>query len=150
MKTKFKCGIVAVAVMVAGFVAYQTYGSYGAQDNSLLMQNIEALAQSADAGESGDPTGEGVVYKCRKGEIPRHALLGSDPHTKKVHCQKKGKLSLPVTKGESGDTIMVYSGSWEKDITYEVAYMALICTPTDIPGCCCKVKDQKITKCTLK
>lgn len=48
MKKSIKCGITAAVVAVAGFAAYQSYGSYGVQDNSLLMQNIEALAQEGD------------------------------------------------------------------------------------------------------
>ena len=45
MKKSIKGGIAAAMVVAAGFAAYQTYGAYGAQDNSLLMQNIEALAE---------------------------------------------------------------------------------------------------------
>lgn len=52
MRKSIKCGIAAAVVMAAGFAAYQTYGAYGAQDNSLLMQNIEALA--GDAGGEGN------------------------------------------------------------------------------------------------
>ena len=57
MKKTFKCGIVAAVAVAAGFAAYQSYGSYGLQDNSLLMQNIEALAQAPDGPSSGDPNG---------------------------------------------------------------------------------------------
>ena len=57
MKKTFKCGIVAAVAVAAGFAAYQSYGSYGLQDNSLLMQNIEALAaddnQEPDGGDPG-------------------------------------------------------------------------------------------------
>ena len=51
MKKTIKCGIVATIVVTAGFAAYQSYSSYGSQDNSLLMQNIEALASGSDAGD---------------------------------------------------------------------------------------------------
>jgi hypothetical protein len=37
-----KCGIAAAVVVAAGIAAFQSYGSYGTQDNSLLMQNVEA------------------------------------------------------------------------------------------------------------
>lgn len=46
MKKSIKCGIVAAVAVAAGFAAYQSHGSYGLQDNSLLMQNVEALAQA--------------------------------------------------------------------------------------------------------
>ena len=61
MKKTFKCGIAAAVVVAAGFAAYKSYGAYGAQDNSLLMQNIEALAQSNEPGsEPGSDSSEGV------------------------------------------------------------------------------------------
>ena len=47
MKKSIKCGIAAAVLVAAGFTAYQSYSSYGVQDNSLLMQNVEALAQKA-------------------------------------------------------------------------------------------------------
>lgn len=49
MKKTIKCGIAAAVLVAAGFTAYQSYSSYGVQDNSLLMQNVEALASGADA-----------------------------------------------------------------------------------------------------
>ena len=60
MKKTIKCGIVAAVAVAAGFAAYQSYGSYGAQDNSLLMQNVEALAADDNKKEprDGDPSGE--------------------------------------------------------------------------------------------
>ena len=57
MKKSIKCGIAAAVLVAAGFTAYQSYSSYGVQDNSLLMQNVEALASGADA--EGDPNGGG-------------------------------------------------------------------------------------------
>ena len=56
MKKSIKCGIVAAVAVAAGFAAYQSYGSYGARNNNLLMQNVEALAQSTKPNEpDGDP-----------------------------------------------------------------------------------------------
>jgi hypothetical protein len=55
MKKSIKCGIVAAVAVAAGFAAYQSHGSYGLQDNSLLMQNIEALADDKDGDTDGDP-----------------------------------------------------------------------------------------------
>lgn len=51
MKKTIRCGIAAAVLVAAGFTAYQSYSSYGVQDNSLLMQNVEALAQSSDGGD---------------------------------------------------------------------------------------------------
>lgn len=44
MRKSIKCGIAVAVVVAAGFAAYQGYGVYNTQDNSLLMQNVEALA----------------------------------------------------------------------------------------------------------
>ena len=44
MRKSIKCGIVAAVVVAAGFASYQSYGVYSIQNNSLLMQNVEALA----------------------------------------------------------------------------------------------------------
>lgn len=54
MKKSIKSGIVAAVAVAAGFAAYQSYGSYGLQDNSLLMQNVEALADDKTEPD-GDP-----------------------------------------------------------------------------------------------
>ena len=48
MKKSIENGIIAAVVVVGGFAAYQSYGSYGLQNNSLLMQNIEALASNQE------------------------------------------------------------------------------------------------------
>ena len=70
------CGIAAVVLVAAGIAAFQSYGSYGTQDNSLLMQNVEALAQGPDGGD-GD-TGDGntgsrkfVAIKCYMSEADK-------------------------------------------------------------------------------
>ena len=63
MKKTIKCGIVAAVAVAAGFAAYQSYGSYGVQDSSLLMQNVEALAQNnhpePGGKDGGEPNGDG-------------------------------------------------------------------------------------------
>ena len=149
MKKSIKCGIAATVVMAAGFAAYQTYGAYGAQDNSLLMQNIEALAGNADG--AGDASGDGGANKpCKRGEINNFALLLDEPKTVEVTSKKSGTISIPVTKGygDGVDTLMTYSGSFESDKTYKVAYAALRCQKST--GNCCKVKDQEIISCKLK
>lgn len=78
MRKSIKCGIAAAVVMAAGFAAYQTYGAYGAQDNSLLMQNIEALAQNPEP--NGDPNGDG------NSSIKKNSAMASG------HCAAKGKI----------------------------------------------------------
>ncbi len=62
MKKSIKCGITAAVVAVASFAAYQSSDSYGVQDNSLLMQNIEALAQTSD--EQADSFWDKLVSDC--------------------------------------------------------------------------------------
>lgn len=60
MKKFVKRGMLAAVVVAAGLAAYQSYGSYGLQDSCLLMQNVEALAQSPEPDEEykGDPNGD--------------------------------------------------------------------------------------------
>ena len=70
------CGIAAAVLVAAGIAAFQSYGSYGTQDNSLLMQNVEALAQGPDGGDgdSGDGnTGSRkfVAIKCYMSEADK-------------------------------------------------------------------------------
>ena len=73
-----------------------------------------------------------------------------EPKTVEVTSKKSGTISIPVTKGygDGVDTLMTYSGSFEYDKTYKVAYAALRCQPS--PDNCCKVKDQEIISCKLK
>jgi hypothetical protein len=71
-----KCGIAAAVLVAAGFAAFQSFGAYGVQDNSLLMQNVEALAQGPDGGDgdSGDGnTGSRkfVAIKCYMSEADK-------------------------------------------------------------------------------
>ena len=54
MKKSIKGGIAAAVVVAAGFAAHQTYGAYGTVDNSLLMQNVEALTSAPEPGEPYD------------------------------------------------------------------------------------------------
>ena len=85
-KQTIKCGIAAAVVVAAGFAAYQSYGAYGAQDNSLLMQNIEALAQSTEP--EGDPSGD------PNSMVPNGYILKGEPRTKKTcyHAKCNGRI----------------------------------------------------------
>ena len=73
MKKTIKCGIVAAVAVAAGFAAYQSYGSYGLQDNSLLMQNIEALASNQEPDDEDEYEGEESTtfraIKCYMNEV---------------------------------------------------------------------------------
>lgn len=82
MKKSIKCGIAAAMVVAAGIVAYQSYGAYGAQDNSLLMQNVEALAQDPDG--NGDPSGD--VGSGGNTNIKLFKAMASG------HCAAQGKI----------------------------------------------------------
>ena len=72
------CGIAAAVLVAAGIAAFQGYGSYGTQDNSLLMQNVEALAQGPDGGDGDGDSGDGntgsrkfVAIKCYMSEADK-------------------------------------------------------------------------------
>ena len=95
MKSKIKCGIAAAVVVAAGFAAYQSYGAYGAQDNSLLMQNIEALASNADAeGDAGDDLNRKSKGTCGQ---------------KTEYRGTEGLIMCPKCKMGTGFTGTVYS-----------------------------------------
>lgn len=48
MRKIIKASIAVVIVVTAGFATYQSHGVYGTQDNSLLIQNVEALAYETE------------------------------------------------------------------------------------------------------
>ena len=55
MKTKniLKSTLAVVAVTASSFGAWKAYGTYGSVNNSLMMENIEALSQDGDNGSGG-------------------------------------------------------------------------------------------------
>lgn len=87
MKKTIKSGIVAAVAVAAGFAAYQSYGSYGAQDNSLLMQNVEALADDNNGEPDGDTKGD-------PGSKQKYSLL-----TCYKHKLNKGIVSIVCPEG---------------------------------------------------
>ena len=99
MKKTIKCGIVAAVAVAAGFAAYQSYGSYGLQDNSLLMQNIEALASNQEPDDDRDYDGDESIsfipYECymnkaNEGDLKYICPPGTkDPNFKECKVQKK-------------------------------------------------------------
>jgi hypothetical protein len=93
MKKTIKCGIVATIVVTAGFAAYQSYGSYGSQDNSLLMQNIEALASGSDAGDGDNGDGNSENPKFRR---VRCYVFEANVGTKEFICPQDSDPSVWV------------------------------------------------------
>ena len=56
MKKNFlKSTIVVVAVAASGLGAWRAYNAYGVTDNTLLVENIEALSAASDPGADEDP-----------------------------------------------------------------------------------------------
>ena len=71
-KIILKSTLAVVAVAASCLGAWKTYDAYGSVDNSLLMQNIEALSGNANGdADSGDTNGEGGgdnEMVCLKGD----------------------------------------------------------------------------------
>lgn len=99
-----KCGIAAAVVVAAGVAAFQSYGSYGTQDNSLLMQNVEALAQGPDGGDGdgGDGSGGGYRYPDKSGDAKFCTL----------YIYMKGSAKVSVT--DSPNPQLEASGEYTK------------------------------------
>ena len=147
MKKTFKCGIAAAVIVAAGFAAYKSYGAYGAQDNSLLMQNIEALAQSNESGSEpgGDPSeGEsGGPTKCKdENYVPNHFLYAS---TKTLTGTSHIKGEISVTDSSTNSTTTYY-GDFEKDKTYTIIITLKNCDGIQDGACC----DQRKVGTTIK
>lgn len=112
MKKTIKCGIVAAVAVAAGFAAYQSYGSYGVQESSLLMQNVEALAQNnhpePGGKDGGEPNGD-------KGKTPSKTHW-VETDKKKEAPNGTGK-QIPMNKCEASTTDNDYCtiGSWQYD-----------------------------------
>ncbi len=104
MKNVIKCGIFAAVLVAAGFTANQSYSPYGVQDNSLLMQNVEALAQSSDGGD-GDANGGGFLYPDRSSK-PKFCSLY-------VYSDASGKV---VYSGSDENKQFEYGSQYEKKI----------------------------------
>ena len=65
MKTKniLKSTLAVVAVTASSFGAWKAYGTYGSVNNSLMMENIEALSQDGDNDTGGGHHSEPVYCK---------------------------------------------------------------------------------------
>lgn len=127
MKKFVKRGMLAAVVIAAGLAAYQSYSSYGVQDNSLLMQNVEALAQD----NNGEPTGEPSGGSCSH-HNPYHTpdrYLVVTVKTEQGTSHKKGEITIE----SDGST---YSGNFEKDRTYTVVIEIKNCDGIQKGSCC--------------
>lgn len=51
-KSIIKSTLAVVAVAASCFGAWKTYDTYGSVDNSLMMENLEALSQGGDNGDN--------------------------------------------------------------------------------------------------
>ena len=116
MKKTIKCGIAAAVLVAAGFTAYQSYSSYGVQDNSLLMQNVEALASGADAEGDSDSGSD-------SGNIKKHAALSSGKCGYK--CEKY-ELTVGVGGASSIITVGLLGGRFVNKLGAEVHYPNII------------------------
>lgn len=63
-KNFLKSTLAVVAVVVASLGAWKAYGAYGVNDNTLLMENLEALSQGGDNPGGGQPK---ELEQCLKG-----------------------------------------------------------------------------------
>lgn len=137
MKKSIKCGIAAAVVIAAGIAAYQSYGSYGVQDNSLLMQNIEALASGTEAEADMDASGStkylsqlasGVCgYKYDKYEVSvningasQKFILGLMPGGKYI-TEAGAEVSFPNIEWRKrvDGTIRKETGDWKVCVSIE-------------------------------
>ena len=119
MKKTLKCGIAAAVFVAAGIAAYQSYGSYGVQDNSLLMQNIEALASGSDAEGESDPIGGNGGNKDKKKKKTKY--YGAD-----------GLIKCPKCNMGTGFTGVVYGYQKNGNLTsYKEGRVGkeVVCTP---------------------
>lgn len=73
-----KSTLVVVAVAASCFGAWKTYDTYGSVDNSLLMQNIEALTQGDGDTDSGG--GNMIWVRNKSGKCWK----AGEPHTIEV------------------------------------------------------------------
>lgn len=127
MKRSVKSGMLAAVVVAAGFAAYQSSGSYGAQDNSLLMQNVEALAQDNNGEPTGEPSG-GLCSHKNPHHTPDHYLTVK-VETAQGTSHKKGEITIE----SDGKT---YHGDFEKDQTYTVVMEIKNCDGIQTGSCC--------------
>lgn len=100
-KTILKSTLAVVAVTASCLGAWKTYEAYGSVDNSMLMENIEALSDE-------NPEGEGQGYVWVEERIPSNC-----PYQFKVDANGKVKVEFLgyntiELKGKAG-TIIEYT-----------------------------------------
>ena len=113
MKKSIKCGIAAAMLVAAGFTAYQSYSSYGVQDNSLLMHNVEALASGADAEGDSD---SGSIFDSN---IKMFSSLNSG---KCGYLCETYEVTYSVNGASSKVTLGLIGGKFVNNVGAEVNY----------------------------
>ena len=133
MKKLIKCGIVAVVAVAAGFAAYQSYGSYGAQESSLLMQNVEALANKGSHNEpNGNSDGNGPVYSTAETE----SKCRQEGGLWNMRLTPTGQGVVVVPKSKTINIPGVGEIKWFGSTGDVVAWCAYACTDYKGNNCC--------------
>ena len=100
-KINLKSTLAVVAVVASCFGAWKAYDTYGSVDNSLMMENIEALSDE-------NPNGEGQGYVWVEERIPSNCTYQFKVDANgKVKVEFLGYNTIEI-KGEAG-TIIEYT-----------------------------------------
>ncbi len=86
-KTILKSACVAVAAAASSFGAWKAYDAYEYEDNSLLMQNIEALASDSNENGNSNNSEQFPIVPCGYYEYATTENRGCW-HVKVVQCKK--------------------------------------------------------------
>lgn len=130
-----KCGIAAAVVVAAGIAAFQSYGSYGTQDNSLLMQNVEALAQGPDGGDGdNDATGAQLTNKAKKWNYSKVYNITGWKAGVDVEASVRAILAKLIGKSQRADGTLAANIEKYTVYTWEDVYQEQC---LDVPGANC-------------
>ena len=112
-KVILKFTFAVVAVTASSFGAWKAYGTYGSVNNSLLMENLEALSGGGDNSNPGDaPSGTLVICSGNNDWGTTGIMVGN--FTTNVHTE--GKTSKKEDKEISFDIVEKYA--YEKCYAY--------------------------------
>jgi hypothetical protein len=112
-KINLKSTLAMVAVAASCLGAWKAYDTYGSVDNSLMMENIEALSLDGDIGGSGDaPSGSYVTCSGNNDWGTTGIMVGN--FTTNDHID--GKIYYKNGKEISYDTVEKYM--YEKCFAY--------------------------------
>ena len=87
-KSIIKSTLAVVAIAASCLGAWKTYDAYGSVDNSLMMQNIEALSGGTESGgEGGDPSEpiQFPIVRCGHNATSQNMSCW---HSKEVQCKR--------------------------------------------------------------